>query len=465
MKRIGPLVIILSAILIFSFGCRNRSGESGFNVVLVSIDTLRPDHLGCYGYTAETSPTIDRLAAEGVRFENAFSSTTWTLPAHISLLTGMPNVVHGVTSEAHLLDEKRTTLAEIMRRSGCLTLGVFTGPYLLPFWGFHQGFDTYADATRYDKTLKGAEVISAAERGRTTPDALAKVENMLAENPGRRFFLFLHLFDAHPDFDPPPPYNTMFDPDYSGSVTGIDTFNNPAVNADMMERDLFHLQALYDGEIRYVNDKGLDRLLEILESRQCLENTLIVLTSDHGEEFFEHGVFGHRQNLYDTTLHIPLILWAPGLVPSGVTVKTPVRIYDILPTILELTKTEIPAEVIGRSLVPLFSEEGWGKDWPGLFAELESYSLKMEAVRTERYKMIVDFKNDVRALFDLEADPAEKAPFYDRTSPLFVQYQDIFFKKRWDLTSIANNLPKGTLRREDMDPELRERLRSLGYIK
>ncbi|MBU4329367.1 MAG: sulfatase-like hydrolase/transferase [Acidobacteria bacterium] len=463
MKTKEWILILLAGMLAFASGCGQTN--AGFNVVLISIDTLRPDHLGCYGYGVDTSPTIDRLAAEGVRFENAFSSTTWTLPAHVSLLTGMPDGVHGVTSEASLLDENRDTLAEIMRRTGRHTLGVFTGPYLLPFWGFHQGFDTYADATRYDKTLEGAEVISAAEKGRTTPDALDRVEALLADISGRPFFLFLHLFDAHPDFDPPPPYDTRFDPGYSGSVTGIDIMNNPSVHAAMPERDRLHLQALYDGEIRFINDRGLDRLLGILEARQCLENTLIVLTSDHGEEFFEHGVFGHRQNLYDTTLRIPLIVWAPALVPSGVTVKTPVRIYDILPTILELTEVPRPDGILGRSLVPLFSEEAVEGEWPSLFAGLESQSRKMEALRTERYKMVVDFKNDVRALFDLQADPEEKAPLTDRSLPLFLQFQDMFFKQRWELTSIAENLPKGPVRRRDMDPELRERLRSLGYIK
>ncbi|MCJ7681842.1 MAG: sulfatase, partial [Candidatus Aminicenantes bacterium] len=400
MKAKRWIFFLLAGMLVFSAGCGKTNTPSGYNVVLISIDTLRPDHLGCYGYDAETSPTIDRLAVEGVRFENVFSSTTWTLPAHVSLLTGMPDGVHGVTSEAYLLDENRDTLAEIMRRTGRLTLGVFTGPYLLPFWGFHQGFDTYDDATRYDKTLEGAEVISAAERGRTTPDALDRVETRLADNSGRPFFLFLHLFDAHPDFDPPPPYDTQFDPGYSGPVTGIDIMNNPSVHAAMPEKDRRHLLALYDGEIRFINDTGLDRLLDILEARQCLENTLIVLTSDHGEEFFEHGVFGHRQNLYDTTLRIPLIVWAPGLVPSGVTVKTPVRIYDILPTILEVTGVSRPAGVLGRSLVPLFSGEAMEGEWPSLFAELESQSRKMEALRTEKYKMIVDIKKEKRALFD-----------------------------------------------------------------
>lgn len=259
------------------------------NVVLVSIDTLRPDHLSCYGYSRATSPSLDRLALEGARFESAISTTSWTLPAHIALFTSLPDLVHGVLWDDQKLNENRITLAEILKESGYRTGGVFTGPYLLPRFGFEQGFDDYLDATLHDKKLVGPDVLLASEQGRTTPGAMEKVEAWIDQSPDDPFFLFLHLFDAHPDFDPPPPYDTMFDPSYSGTVQGKDVFHNPAIKADMAPRDLSHLKALYDGEIRFVDEAGISRLLAILEERDLLDRTLIIITSDHGEEFFEHG--------------------------------------------------------------------------------------------------------------------------------------------------------------------------------
>lgn len=435
------------------------------NVILISIDTLRPDHLSCYGYNRQTSPTIDRLAAEGVRFAHAFSSTTWTLPAHLALLTGLPDLVHGTISEAKKLDENRITLAEVLKKNGYRTWGIFTAPFLLPRWGFSQGFDLYHDATLFDKSLDGPEMLSASERGRTTPGALDKVEELLSEDSNSPFFLFLHLFDVHPDFDPPPPYDRMFDPDYSGTLDGRNILNNPAVRNDMDQRDLDHLIALYDGEIRFVDEAGIRRLLQVLESKGLAEQTLLVITSDHGEEFFEHGVFGHRQNLFDTTLRIPLVLWGPGLIPSGLVIDEPARIIDIMPTILDLLGLEQSPESLGESLVPLFLGPGQNPTVRPVFCEVQTKEIYLEGLRTDRDKFIRDFKNDLRIYFDLVEDPAEKIPVEDPENEAFRRAMDRFLSLRWDLVSYRDSLSWSATEAPRLDPELRERLKSLGYIK
>lgn len=436
-----------------------------YNVVLISIDTLRPDHLGCYGYSKPTSPSIDRLAREGVLFEQVFSSTSWTLPAHLALLTGLPDLVHGVMDENERLDENRITMAEMYKQNGYRTWGIFTGPFLLPRWGFGQGFDAYLDLTLYDKKLDGPEMLQAAEKGRTTPGALNKVEDLLSNYGDEPFFLFLHLFDVHADFDPPPPYDQMFDPDYSGEVNGIDIMNNPEIHAGMAARDLAHLRSLYDGEIRFVDEEGISRLVDLLDVNGLQERTLIIITSDHGEEFFEHGVFGHRQNLYDTTLRIPLIFWAPGLVPGGVTVEDQVRIIDILPTVLELCGLPRSHESIGESLAPMFNSPDSESHERPVFAEVKSWKRYHEALRTERYKMIRDYKNEQRFCIDLSADPGELSPVTDPSIPVFREAMDSFFNIRFNLETYKKTLMWGNSAVPEMDEELRQRLRSLGYLK
>ncbi len=433
------------------------------NVILISIDTLRPDHLGCYGYGRATSPTLDRLAGEGIRFDNAFSSTTWTLPAHVALLTSLPDVVHGVTTEALQLDERCITLPEILREQGYRTWGVFTGPFLMARWGFGQGFDSYSDATVYDKKLEGEVMIHAAERGQTTPGAMQKVRELFQNQSPHPFFLFLHLFDVHPDFDPLPPYNTIFAPDYSGNVHGIDIMNNPHVHKDMPQEDLDHLIALYDGEIRSVDELGIAVLLRMLDEFGLSENTLIVVTSDHGEEFFEHGVFGHHQNLFDSTLQIPLVIWGPGLVPAGKSVDSQVRIIDIMPTILDLLDLPQSPEGLGQSLRELWeASESVPADRP-VFAEVKSWKHYLESLRLPYFKYIRDYSRNEKAMVDLTRDPYEIEPLFgDDISP---EAEKKFLELRSGLMAYQKGLPWRSHRAPEMAPELRERLRSLGYIK
>ncbi len=433
------------------------------NVILISIDTLRPDHLGCYGYGRATSPAIDRLASEGIRFDNTFSSTTWTLPAHLALLTSLPDVVHGVTTEALQLDERCLTLPEILREQGYRTWGVFTGPFLMARWGFGQGFDSYRDATVYDKKLEGEVMIQAAERGQTTEGAMKKVRELFQDQSPRPFFLFLHLFDVHPDFDPLPPYDTLFTPSYLGNVHGIDIMNNPLVHKDMPQVDLDHLIALYDGEIRSVDELGIAVLVRMLDEFGLSDNTLIVLTSDHGEEFFEHGVFGHHQNLFDSTLKIPLVIWGPGLVPSGKSVDHQVRIIDIMPTILDLLDLPQSPEGLGQSLRELWeAPQEFRSDRP-VFSEVKSWKHYMESLRLTNFKFIRDYSRNDKAMVDLALDPHEiDLIFGDDISP---EVEKKFLELRSGLIAYQKGLPWRSHRAPEMDPELRERLKSLGYIK
>ncbi|MBU0617850.1 MAG: sulfatase-like hydrolase/transferase, partial [Planctomycetes bacterium] len=197
---------------------QTAAGDSTYpNILLISVDALRPDHLGCYGYGRATSPNIDKLAGEGALFENAISSTSWTLPAHAALFTGLADSVHGCTDTDRRLAENRYTLAERLKDAGYATVGFFSGPYLHPVFELGQGFDEYVDCTSYPelterngidaKAVDSASVHERSHRDITNPRVYERASAWLTENKRRPFFMFVHMWDVHFDFIPPPPYD------------------------------------------------------------------------------------------------------------------------------------------------------------------------------------------------------------------------------------------------------------------
>ena len=333
------------------------------NVILISIDSLRPDHLGCYGYARNTSPALDRLAAEGTRFRTAVSSTSWTLPAHAALLTGLPDRVHGCFDYAFWLDGSRETLAEAFQEAGYRTAGFYSGPNLHPVFGFSQGFDAYRDCTSYADqmiaVLNGKEelqvVLDRSDEDITNPIVLKNVVQWLDARSGDPFFMFIHMWDVHLDYRPPPPYDTQFDPYYEGTVNGR------AVGRDQARawsrRDLQHFEALYDGEIRWT-DETLRQLFDALRARGIQDNTVVVVTSDHGDAFLEHGRIAHMTSLYEEEIRIPLLIRHPVSVPAGGVVDRPVHIIDVAPTVLGLAGLPPLPHALGRDLSPLIRDPG-----------------------------------------------------------------------------------------------------------
>jgi arylsulfatase A-like enzyme len=314
------------------------------NVLLISIDSLRADRLGSYGNDRSTSPTLDRLAREGARFARAMSTTSWTLPAHMSLLTGRYVLSHGVVDQTDRLSAAVPTLTESLHQSGLTTAGIVSMLFLGTQYGFSRGFDVYDDHTIPSVTEYGAlhdEPASVLTDLATT---------WLRTQGERRFFLFLHFWDVHYDYVPPAPYDSMFDPDYTGRLTGTNFLSNPDVKSSMPRRDLEHIMALYDGEIRWVDDQ-IARLLAVLDEIGVSDTTAVIVTADHGDEFFEHGGKGHRRTLYREVVHIPLIMRVPGYDPGRV-VDAPVSLVDVMPTVLELTGAAMPPGMDGVSLVP-----------------------------------------------------------------------------------------------------------------
>jgi arylsulfatase A-like enzyme len=393
----GTVAAALSIALAVACGTDKAPGTAHPHVVLLSLDTLRADHLGCYGYERATSPRMDALAKEGALFEEAFSPSSWTLPAHMTLLTGLPVSIHGacddrlwtrVDSEGAVLPVplRGTFVPEHLRAAGYATAGFYSWKYLEPQFGFGPGFDRYERLghTFYSHPVVGPLVEAAMaardedefrrlqsaypdlfEDGRpTAPEVvdqgLAWLREQQQIDDGRPLFLFLHLFDIHDPYTPPPPFDRKFDPDYSGPIDGrrITSPDSP-IRRDMDPRDLEHLIALYDGGIAWV-DSEVGRFLDGLEDLGISKDTLVILVSDHGEEFFEHGQKAHRRQLYRESVHVPLIIRWPGNLPANRHVAGPVGLLDIAPTILAASGLPAPESWMGRDLLKLVRDGGRG---------------------------------------------------------------------------------------------------------
>ncbi len=404
--------------------CGSEPEAAGPNVVLISIDTLRPDHLGCYGYMRRTSPVIDGLAANGMLFEQHISSAPWTLPAHAAMFTSVPDSVHGVVDPIGVrLSEAFETLPESFQNAGYRTAGFFAGPYLHPAFGLGQGFDSYEDCVQVsgeeevdqDNAWSMRDPVLRASHHGVTNDKVYSAWSKFIESAGppaaeekESFFAFVHLWDVHFDFAPPEPYDTMFDPDYEGRITGRDFFYDPEINAAMPERDKQHIIALYDGEIAWT-DFIVGKIKADLEARGLLANTIIVITSDHGTELFDHGHKGHRSQLYEEQIHIPLVIHYPGTVRRGKHAGL-TRMIDLGPTLRELANLPAVGTSLGESLAPIARGEIESRRAPPAVSELMSVGRNLRSVRTETDKVIHNATADRYWWFDLVVDGDEMVP-------------------------------------------------------
>lgn len=438
------------------------------NILLVSIDSLRSDHVHAYGYPRETTPTLDGLAREGVRFHTVVSPTSWTLPAHLTLLTALPPERHGVVADGQRLRADALFLQKVLWQAGYTTAGFVCAPYLDAAYGFSQGFDHYDDYSIAKWSFE------ASYRGATSPRLLGLVSDWLAgwDTAGRQrpFFIFLHMWDVHYDYTPPPPYDTMFDPDYRGSVTGEDFELGTQVHPGMAARDLAHVIALYDGEIRYT-DHYLGLVLERLRALGVLDQTIVVVTADHGDEFLEHGRKGHKQALYDESILVPLIIRYPDKVPAGRVVTEQVRLMDVGPTIVALAGLPRPPDFGVAAAVGPYAALDLGP-WitappdrrphalPAFSDLVGDAPVPIASVRTPEFKLIQEQGDGSHEeLYALSTDPGEHTNLLPGTvsaaSPLRQELSD--WRSNWSDTRLAAAAA--------LDAEHQERLRALGYLK
>jgi arylsulfatase A-like enzyme len=375
--------------------------------LLVGVDTLRPDHLGCYGYARNTSPNIDRLAGRGVLLENTISQCPWTLPSFATVLTSLYPTQHGAGIDMNRLRTTFPTLANILSDNGYATGGIINVSVLSPEFGVDRGFDYY-DATAPTVKRIADEI---------TSDAL----EWIGLHEHEPFFLFVHYFDPHLSYSPPAPYDTLFDPDYEGRIGRSfdrdkylemkdDLFRN---EGEQTAADWNHIRALYDGEIAFT-DEAIGDLLQGLEKLDLRERTLIVFLSDHGEEFFEHKGYGHGHTLFREVIEVPLIFSLPGVLPEGVRLSRQVRLVDVMPTILDLLDIDVDVRLEGTSLTPWLVGEGRAPMVRGgMFPPEVAYSEGLrrggerKSVATQTWKLIYDVATEEEILLNLEQDPGE----------------------------------------------------------
>ena len=433
----------------------------GYNIILISIDSLRADHLGAYGYRRDTSPMMDDWARRGVLFKNASSTTAWTLPGHMSMLTGRSLLGHGVVSDDRLLTADVATLAETLQGTGYRTGAIVSAPYVEARYGFDRGFDDYDDQTISFATNKASYREVTAPLVQKTADSWLEAKSNTDDTP---FFLFLHYWDVHYDYIPSAPYDTMFDPDYKGEANGHDFYFNPEVNRGMDKRDLEHIVALYDGEIRLVDDH-LAMLAASLERLGLADDTIVVVTSDHGDEFFEHGRKGHHRTIYDEILRVPLIVYIPGVEATKPVVLMETSIIDIMPTLLSLVGVEIPAGVEGADLAPVAfgKEPEHDRATQGELYRKNSLILQVSHRRSGA-KLIQRFNRRKVEAYDITSDPGEQSelPVEELTHPGMLDELHGWLASAWPV--FHSRITEHGVASLEMDRETAERLRSLGYI-
>ncbi len=444
---------------------RTSASREKPNLLYVVVDTVRADHLGCYGHDRDTSPRLDALAESGLRYEAPVSAAPWTWPATASLLTGLPPLTHGVIfADSCFLPSDAETIAEKLQDDGVTTFAVSANSLVCRPQNFDQGFEFFEEAFH---DLAG--------------DVTDRFLSWLDDHGDHRFFAYLHYYDPHYPYDPPDGFRYVdaargapVPPAEHASYDAMRKMEDGGVRGYLEHEDRADaIRELYDGEIRYF-DEHFGRMLDDLERRGLLENTIVVVTSDHGEEFFDHGRVGHSIQLHDELLVVPLILWYPPRIPNGV-VKAQVATEWLPATLLDLMGVRPPGVL--RERLPLTPDPA--SESPA-FATTERWRDPQQAtrhrqasIRTSRWKLIsVPEPRTVREggesrtivepdrLFDLVADPSEQRD-------VAAANRDIVEELRakldtWLERTLSNSLKRGV--GEVADESAIERLRRLGYL-
>ncbi|HMA53559.1 MAG TPA: sulfatase-like hydrolase/transferase, partial [Acidobacteriota bacterium] len=404
---------------------RLRGGRD-FNVIVITLDTTRADRLPCYGRPDLVTPTLDTFAARGVRFEKCFAQTPLTLPSHTTLMTGTLPLFHGIRDNGgFFVPQKLETMAELFKGRGYET-SAFIAAYVLDSkWGLNQGFDTYFD--KFD--LSKFKRISLGTVQRPANDVLDQALPWLEERKDKKFFAWLHLYDPHSPYEPPPPYDKLY--------------------ADRP----------YLGEIAFA-DSQIARLWSWLESNGLLEKTFIVFAGDHGESLGEHEEQSHGFFVYQAAIHVPLIIVTPFPKLQGVVSPEVTTLADVLPTVCDMTGLPVPAAVQGKSLIPTFFGRH-RKDTP--LAYSETYYPRfhygwsdLKSVQDARYKLILA---PVPELYDVVADPREQ-------KNLVYLEKKVYERMNAEAEAFIGRGGRNAYEMDTskIDEETRQKLAALGYV-
>jgi arylsulfatase A-like enzyme len=466
------------------------SKETPQGVILIWIDTLRWDHLNVYGHSKETAPVLSRMAAEGVLFHDCITPANWTLPSTASLLTSQSVTSHGLMdgspSGYDWLPTATKTMAEVFRDAGYATISFSSVWFIGRYFNMHQGFDESHEFDSLDRTQPNWS--------KSAREYIDRLDPWLYAHREVPFFVFLHVFDPHAPYESYPPYDTLWvnpsrkaeyessyekakeyieDPERIGGkilfrreleVAGIDPDNYISVPKDW-----------YDGSIRGM-DAEIGKLLERLEGLGLDEKTLVIVSSDHGEQFFEHGGMGHGYTLYSEETHVPLLFRWPGVIPESIEVIETVRTIDLMPTILDMCRLPLPDAMQGQSLVPMFFARERITHEPAVSEYLlpehykERYPEKsgdISSIIFEGWKLIHNSQprqgQSEFELYDHLKDPLDQHNLSDKFPEIVQRLTGEL--KTWQVKAEAARLSVSPDLEKNLSSEEIKRLRSLGYIK
>jgi arylsulfatase A-like enzyme/Tfp pilus assembly protein PilF len=400
--------------------------RDALNLVVITLDTTRADHIGAYGSTLAKTPVLDALAKEGVLFEHAMSTAPLTLPAHSSMFTGRFPPEHGVRDNGgFFLDDTQVTLAELLKGQGFATGGFVAAFVLDSKWGLAQGFDEFFDD--FDLSKMRGRAMGSIQR--PAPEVLDKALPWIDSVKDQRFFAWIHFYDPHTPYTPPEPFKS----EYEGHP--------------------------YRGEIAFT-DSQVGRVVEHLRSRGLLDSTVLMVLGDHGESLGDHGETTHGFFIYEAATHVPFIVRAPFSLTRDRRVADPVRIVDLTPTALDLLGVPVPAGLSGASLTPLMTgaqRELGLEGYAEAMYPLHHYGWSdLRALRSGRYKLIDAPRPE---LFDLERDPGETTNIFEQRRSLGDRMVALLRQKEAAFEKVEAVQPE-----TDVDPEVRARLAALGYV-
>jgi arylsulfatase A-like enzyme len=446
---LGPYYVMWGNPILYSREHRRARPQ----VILISVDCLRADHMKLYGYERDTTPHLDSFSMDSVVFEAASSASSWTLPAHMSMLTGLTPSFHAVSRERKLATSI-AYLPQILSAAGYESDGVVSGAYLSPSFGFERGFHNY-------------RVLSEPRAGEVVDETLG----LLARTEGRDFFFFVHLFDPHWRYLPPEDFVERFGP----RPPELDALLNKVIDRQPPAgpEDIERLKNLYDGEVSHV-DRELGRLLDGLRARGLYDDALIIVTSDHGEAFYEHGHWQHSETLYQEMIRVPLIVkWPIDTVARSARITEPVSLVDIFPTILEAAHVPsgdsqgqslaryLETTQQARSGITVSEVIWWSSEETGKKIAMRSRDLKYIATfRGEPGDDLAIGEMVQEELYDLTADPEEK-------NNLETSHDMAAFRK--ELHAHLEQARRFRAEQDNggtvvVDESIREQLKALGYI-
>jgi len=442
------LLLAAAALSLSLPGCERAEQEPPYNVVFLVIDAAAASHLSCYGAARYTTPNIDRLAEDGVLFERAYAQAAWALPSAASYFTGLYPPKRGEVGRAFL----RLPLAVLMIKAGLRTAAFSENPYVTREFGMDKGFEVFEEYFPFEAVQARPASFERIESRRTVEDVRAWLDGHGQE----RFFLYVHFLPPHAPYDPPPPFNTRFETGYEGELDGspgtLAAIGRGEIEAS--EADLDHLRALYDENLAFA-DHLAGQVIGELRERGLYERSLIILASDHGEAFGEHGRMQHNSTVYEEMVRVPLIIRFPdALGPFPPRWEGVVELTGVLPTVCELLDVPVTWKIHGRSLAPALrgerEQQRVARSWTSMTSGNQA------ALRLGPWKLIQNLDGGRTELYDLSRDPSEQRNLAAVEEEIAARLKSML--EETELASVPIQPDS------EIDEDTLERLRSLGYV-